>query len=67
MNLARANTERNIETCALLTGFIENEILVINTLIFPVQEATADTCTALEEEKVMTVQIEWGLMTMGWM
>ncbi|GMN55218.1 hypothetical protein TIFTF001_024335 [Ficus carica] len=43
LRLARANTEKNLETCAVLAGSLKNRVFHITTLIVPKQESTSDS------------------------
>lgn len=38
----------------------------MKALLIPRQEGTSDTCTMKEEEKVVGVQLERGLIALGW-
>lgn len=38
----------------------------MRALLIPRQEGTSDTCTMKEEEKVVGVQLERGLIALGW-
>lgn len=40
--------------------------LEVKALLIPRQEGTSDTCTMKEEEKVVGVQLERGLIALGW-
>ncbi|MBA0749672.1 hypothetical protein Gogos_003572, partial [Gossypium gossypioides] len=43
LRLARANTEKNLETCGVLAGSLKNRVFHITTLIIPKQESTSDS------------------------
>jgi STAM-binding protein len=49
LNLADANTARNLETCGILCGTVISNALFINHLIIPDQNSTSDTCDTTEE------------------
>lgn len=66
LTIARANTERNMETCGLLLGRDKGNKYVVSTLLIPKQHSTSDTCTMDEEELVMRFTEERGLITLGW-
>ena len=66
LTIARANTERNMETCGLLLGKDKGNRFVVSTLLIPKQHSTSDTCTMDEEELVMRFTEERGLITLGW-
>jgi hypothetical protein len=40
--------------------------LVVQAVLIPRQEGTSDTCTMKEEERVVGVQLERGLIALGW-
>lgn len=48
MNLAHANTARNLETCGILCGTVVSNALFISHLIIPDQHSTSDTCDTTE-------------------
>jgi STAM-binding protein len=48
LNLADANTCRNLETCGILCGTVISNALFINHLIIPDQHSTSDTCDTTE-------------------
>ncbi|GAA5987156.1 hypothetical protein JCM5350_003864 [Sporobolomyces pararoseus] len=64
--VARANTEKNIETCGLLLGHLSQNEFTITTLLLPKQEGTPDTCVTTHEEEQFEFQDSRGLMTLGW-
>ncbi|GKU85401.1 hypothetical protein SLEP1_g80 [Rubroshorea leprosula] len=66
LRLARANTEKNFETCGVLAGSLKNRIFQITTLIIPKQESTSDTCSTLNEEEIFEVQDRLSLFPLGW-
>eukprot|EP00899_Mesostigma_viride_P018889 jgi/Mesvir1/27000/Mv25919-RA.2 len=66
MRLARDNTLRNLETCAVLAGTMKNERFSIHTLIIPKQESTSDSCTTVNEEEIFRAQDERDLFSLGW-
>ncbi|KAK7833859.1 amsh-like ubiquitin thioesterase 3 [Quercus suber] len=43
LRLARANTQKNLETCGVLAGSLKNRVFHITTLIIPKQESTSDS------------------------
>ena len=48
LNLAHANTARNLETCGILCGTVVSNALCISHLVLPAQHATSDTCDTTE-------------------
>ncbi|OMO58417.1 JAB1/Mov34/MPN/PAD-1 [Corchorus olitorius] len=66
LRLARANTEKNLETCAVLAGSLKNRVFHITTLIIPKQESTSDSCSTLNEEEIFEVQDKLSLFPLGW-
>lgn len=48
LNLAHANTSRNLETCGILCGTVISNALYISHLIIPDQHSTSDTCDTTE-------------------
>ncbi|KAM0716012.1 hypothetical protein Q7P37_008526 [Cladosporium fusiforme] len=49
LNLANANTQRNLETCGILCGTVISNALFISHLVIPDQQSTSDTCDTTEE------------------
>ncbi|KAG2726956.1 hypothetical protein I3760_01G137500 [Carya illinoinensis] len=43
LRLARANTQKNLETCGVLAGSLKNKVFHITSLIIPKQESTSDS------------------------
>ncbi|KAI5475235.1 STAM-binding protein [Pseudohyphozyma bogoriensis] len=66
VKLAKANTERGIETCGLLMGTLSHNTFSITHLLVPKQEGTTDTCTTTAPEEEFAFQDERDLMTLGW-
>lgn len=66
MELARANTEKDIETCGILGAFLTNQTFYVTTLIIPKQEATSNSCQALNEEEIYSIQDGQSLFPVGW-
>ncbi|XP_021895840.1 AMSH-like ubiquitin thioesterase 2 isoform X2 [Carica papaya] len=64
--LARENTEKDLETCGVLGAFLEEETLYATTLIIPKQESTSNSCQAVNEEEVFAIQSERSLFPVGW-
>lgn len=66
LHLSRQNTEKNIETCAILAGKFSRNQLNISHLLVPKQSGTADSCFTESEEEVLEYQDQLGLDTVGW-
>ncbi|KAG8636540.1 AMSH-like ubiquitin thioesterase 3 isoform X3 [Manihot esculenta] len=66
LTLARANTQKNLETCGVLAGSLKNRVFHITTLIVPKQESTSDSCQTLNEEEIFEVQDSLSLFPLGW-
>ncbi|KAJ8766451.1 hypothetical protein K2173_022510 [Erythroxylum novogranatense] len=66
LRLARANTQKNLETCGILAGLLKNRTFQITTLIIPKQESTSDSCQTLNEEEIFEVQDKLSLFPLGW-
>ncbi|KAL1921190.1 uncharacterized protein VTP21DRAFT_10906 [Calcarisporiella thermophila] len=66
LDIAQPNTNKNLETCGILSGTLKRNIFTINTLIIPKQTSTSDTCTTTNEEELFAYQDERDLMTLGW-
>ncbi|CAI0626672.1 unnamed protein product [Linum tenue] len=66
LRLARANTEKNLETCGVLAGALKNRVFHISMLIIPKQESTSDSCQTLNEEEIFDVQDKLSLFPLGW-
>ncbi|CAN6726566.1 unnamed protein product [Malus baccata var. baccata] len=66
LRLARANTDKNLETCGILAGALKNKVFHITTLIVPKQESTSDSCQTLNEEEIFEVQDRLSLFQLGW-
>eukprot|EP00252_Welwitschia_mirabilis_P010628 TRINITY_DN2400_c0_g1_i1.p1 TRINITY_DN2400_c0_g1~~TRINITY_DN2400_c0_g1_i1.p1 ORF type:complete len:505 (+),score=89.14 TRINITY_DN2400_c0_g1_i1:273-1787(+) len=66
MRLAKSNTLKNLETCAVLAGLLKKRVFYVTTLIVPKQESTSDTCQTINEEEIYDVQDKRSLFTVGW-
>lgn len=66
LHMCRWNTEKNIETCAILAGKFSKNQLMISHLLVPKQSGTADSCFTESEEEVLEYQDVYGLDTIGW-
>ncbi|XP_026460071.1 AMSH-like ubiquitin thioesterase 3 isoform X2 [Papaver somniferum] len=66
LRLALENTKKNLETCGVLAGKMENRVFHITTLIIPKKEATSDSCLAMKEELLFEFQDKLSLSPLGW-
>ncbi|XWS48289.1 hypothetical protein CRYUN_Cryun13aG0062400 [Craigia yunnanensis] len=66
MKLAKSNTDRNLETCGVLAGSLENRKFYVTALIIPKQESTSDSCQTTNEEEIFEVQDKKSLFPLGW-
>jgi STAM-binding protein len=66
LKLASINTQNNLETCGVLTGYLKKGAFNITTLIIPKQKSTPDTCETLNEEELFDIQEQRGLFQLGW-
>lgn len=66
LQIAQRNTQRNIETCAILAGKLRKNQLVVTHLLVPEQTGTCDSCTTQKEEDLFDYQDQNDLITFGW-
>lgn len=66
LNLAKLNTEKNIETCGILAGKLAQNRLTITHVIIPKQSGTSDSCNTRNEEEIFDIQDQQNLITLGW-
>ncbi|KAK2636486.1 hypothetical protein Ddye_031278 [Dipteronia dyeriana] len=66
LDLAKENTDKDLETCGVLGAFLENNTFYVTTLIIPKQDSTSGSCQAINEEDVFTIQNERSLFPVGW-
>ncbi|KAI3467537.1 hypothetical protein Pfo_024200 [Paulownia fortunei] len=66
LNAASDNTKKNLETCGVLGAFLKDETFYITTMIIPKQEATSNSCQAVNEEEIYAIQNEESLFPIGW-
>ncbi|XP_042497069.1 AMSH-like ubiquitin thioesterase 2 isoform X2 [Macadamia integrifolia] len=66
LELARDNTDKDLETCGILGAFLKKGTFYVTTLIVPNQESTSSSCQALNEEEIYAVQNEHSLFPIGW-
>ncbi|CAN0924003.1 AMSH-like ubiquitin thioesterase 2 [Linum grandiflorum] len=66
LELAKENTQKDLETCGVLGAFLENGTYYVTTLIIPKQEGTSNSCEAKREEEYFNIQNERSLSPVGW-
>ncbi|KAK4263220.1 hypothetical protein QN277_028665 [Acacia crassicarpa] len=66
LELAKENTEKDLETCGILGAFLDKGTLYMTTLIIPKQESTSSSCQATNEEEVFAILNERSLLPVGW-
>lgn len=66
VSIAERNTRINIETCGLLMGTMDANMLQVNHLLIPKQTATSDRCDTQDEEGIWNFMESRGLVTLGW-
>ncbi|KAF2286645.1 hypothetical protein GH714_023274 [Hevea brasiliensis] len=66
LELARENTEKDLETCGVLGAFLEKGTYYVTTLIIPKQKSTSNSCEAIKEEEFFAIQNEHSLFPVGW-
>ncbi|KAG1346897.1 AMSH-like ubiquitin thioesterase 2 [Cocos nucifera] len=66
MELAKDNTDKNLETCGILGAFLNDQTFYVTTLIIPKQESTSGSCQALNEEEIHAILDEQSLLPAGW-
>ncbi|KAE8023459.1 hypothetical protein FH972_009150 [Carpinus fangiana] len=66
LELAKENTDKDLETCGNLGAFLERGTLYVTTLIIPKQESTSSSCQAVNEEEVFAILNERSLLPVGW-
>ncbi|XAR65067.1 Ubiquitinyl hydrolase 1 [Bertholletia excelsa] len=66
LDLAKDNTDKDLETCGVLAAFLRGGTFYVTTLIIPKQESTSNSCQALHEEEIFSIQNEKSLFPVGW-
>lgn len=66
LELAAANTRRNLETCGILCGTLISNALFISRLLVPEQISTSDTCETVNESGIFDYCDSEDLMMLGW-
>ncbi|XP_007044654.2 PREDICTED: AMSH-like ubiquitin thioesterase 2 isoform X1 [Theobroma cacao] len=66
LELAKDNTKKDLETCGVLSAFLERGTFYVTTLIIPKQESSSNSCQAKNEEEIFAIQNERSLYPVGW-
>lgn len=66
LELARDNTNKDLETCGVLGAYHRKGTFYVTTLIIPKQESTSSSCQAVNEEEIFAIQNEHSLFPVGW-
>ncbi|XP_050204453.1 AMSH-like ubiquitin thioesterase 2 isoform X2 [Mercurialis annua] len=66
LELARENTDKDLETCGVLAAFREMGTYYVTSLIIPKQNSTSSSCEAIKEEEFFAIQSEGSLCPVGW-
>ena len=66
LELARANTAANLETCGVLCGTLISNALFVSRLVVPDQRSTSDTCETVNEDALFAYCDAEDLMVLGW-
>jgi STAM-binding protein len=66
LDVARTNTLKNVETCAILGGKLQQHILTVTHIIIPKQTGTSDSCNTMNEEEIFDIQDQLQLITIAW-
>ena len=66
LRIAQNNTSRNIETCGILAGKLQQSVFVISHCIIPKQSGCSDTCTTEQEGELFDIIDKLDLITLGW-
>ncbi|CAM9366650.1 unnamed protein product [Discosporangium mesarthrocarpum] len=67
--IARPNTllePDGIETCGILAGRADQDVLRMTTLIIPKQTGSSDQCSTTNEEEMFNYMLTNNLITLGW-
>jgi STAM-binding protein len=66
LDLAQSNTTRNVETCGILAGKLNQNVFTLSHCIIPKQSGSSDTCTTEQEHELFDTIDELNLITLGW-
>jgi STAM-binding protein len=66
LDVARANTNRKLETAGILCGKLSRNAFFVTDLVIPHQLSTSDTCTTTNEEVLFEYIDQHELFILGW-
>lgn len=66
VSIAEMNTKANVETCGLLMGTIDADMLQVNHLLIPKQTGGSDRCDTEDEAGIWEFLESKNLLTLGW-
>ena len=66
LDLAQSNTTRNVETCGILAGKLNQNVFTLSHCIIPKQSGSSDTCTTDQEHELFDAIDQLNLITLGW-
>lgn len=66
LEIAQANTSRDIETCGILAGKLSKNVFILSHCIIPKQKGTSDTCSTEHEHEMLDIVDNNDLITLGW-
>ncbi|GAB5359271.1 hypothetical protein AAMO2058_000530000 [Amorphochlora amoebiformis] len=66
MGFASKNTRKGIETCGIICGSLKKNEFHVTACILPPQTGSANTTTTMGEEKLIKLQEDHNLLTLGW-
>ena len=66
LNIARVNSDRNIETLGTLGGRLSNNKFIISHLLIPKQQGKSDSCTMDGLEDVWDIHDRENIIFLGW-
>lgn len=65
LDVSKANTLKNVETCGILAGSLKQQQLLVTHVILPKQSGTSDSCNTHNEEEIFEIQDQLNLITLG--
>eukprot|EP00826_Nyctotherus_ovalis_P059336 TRINITY_DN8242_c0_g1_i7.p2 TRINITY_DN8242_c0_g1~~TRINITY_DN8242_c0_g1_i7.p2 ORF type:complete len:196 (-),score=54.92 TRINITY_DN8242_c0_g1_i7:337-924(-) len=66
IEIAEPNTRKKIETCGILCGVEKDNRLYVKNILIPDQKGTADSCTTLNYEAILSYVMEQDMIVLGW-
>ena len=66
LNIARVNSNKNIETLGTLGGRLSNNKFIISHLLIPKQQGKSDSCTMDGLEDVWDIHDRENIIFLGW-